>query len=135
MDKKIELRLLAAAAAASTRAYAPYSGFRVGAAMLCSGGRSIATGCNVENASFGLTVCAERMALYRAVADGHRRFGALAVVCAGEAPVPPCGACLQVLAEFCPSGLPIILAASGRLRQIERCTLGVLLPRAFRLKS
>ena len=135
MDNKQERRLIAAAAAACARAYAPYSDFRVGAALLSAGGRSIAAGCNVENASFGLTICAERAAICRAVADGTKRFSALAVVCSGKKPVPPCGACLQVLAEFCPPGLPVVLASAGRPRKIARYTLGVLLPRAFRLQS
>ena len=118
---------------ARKRAYTPYSKFNVGAVVIDTSGNEI-TGCNVENASYGLTLCAERAALCRAVADGTRRFSALAVVCSGNAPVPPCGACLQVLAEFCPPGLPVVMAAAGRPPKIARYTLGALLPRAFCLK-
>src|SRR5690349_1402627 len=80
-------------------AHAPYSKFKVGAALLDSSGR-VFTGCNVENASYGLTVCAERVALWKAVSGGERKFVALAVVADGERPPSPCGACRQVLWEF-----------------------------------
>lgn len=94
-----EERLLQEAKRAADKAYAPYSGFRVGAALLASDG-ALFTGCNVENASYGLTICAERVALFKAVSEGARSFSALAV----WAPVArwPCGACLQCLAEFAP---------------------------------
>lgn len=91
--------LIAAAIAARALAYAPYSNFAVGAAILGSDGR-IFTGCNIENLSFGLTVCAERVALGTAVAAGIRAFEALAVVADTNLPVSPCGACRQVLSEF-----------------------------------
>ena len=94
-------QLLAAARRAATLAYAPYSKFKVGAALLCADG-SVITGCNVENASYGLTICAERVAIGRAVAEGKRKFVAIAVVALGKKgkEVRPCGACRQVLIEF-----------------------------------
>lgn len=95
-----ELRRLAQQA--SEAAYAPYSHFHVGAALLAEDGR-IFTGCNVENASFGLTVCAERTAIFTAVSARVRRYHALVVVTSNAAPVTPCGACRQVLLEFQPS--------------------------------
>jgi cytidine deaminase len=103
-----------AAAAARTRAYAPYSGFRVGAAVRTADG-SVYTGCNVENASYSLSHCAERVAIHRAVADGHRHLVEVAVVADGAEPVMPCGACRQVMAEF---GVRRVVAATpaGRVR-------------------
>ncbi|WP_211229981.1 cytidine deaminase [Desulfovirgula thermocuniculi] len=98
MDSWAE-KLIAAALLARERAYAPYSSFKVGAALLTARGK-IYTGCNVENASYGLTVCAERVALYNAVSEGEREFTALAIVSDGPSITVPCGACRQVLAEF-----------------------------------
>ncbi len=122
-----EARLVAAAVEARGRAYAPYSGFMVGAALLSKGGR-VFTGCNVENVSYGLTVCAERVALFKAVSEGVREFEAIAVAC-GDAPCSPCGACRQVLYEFAPA-LKVILA-DGEGRWWEVVSLSDLLPRGF----
>ncbi len=94
-----DVDLLAAATTARARAYAPYSQFAVGAALECDDG-TIVSGCNVENASYGLTMCAERTALFAAVASGRTRFRAIAVAGPPGVTTPPCGACRQVLAEF-----------------------------------
>ena len=132
MSPELRQALVRKAMAARRQAYAPYSGFAVGAALLAADGRVFA-GCNVETASFGLTLCAERTALTSAVAAGRRRFQALALAAdAGTAPMP-CGACLQVLAEFCGPGLPIIAAWTRDPAHPVLTTLGRLLPRAFRL--
>ena len=93
--------LLKLAAEARHNAHAPYSRFRVGAALLTADGR-VFTGCNVENGSYGLTVCAERVAIFNAVSAGVRDFVAMAVVADTRTPTPPCGACLQVMQEFAP---------------------------------
>jgi cytidine deaminase len=95
----VTARLVQAALAAREKAYAPYSGFRVGAALLTGTGR-IYDGCNIENSSYGLSCCAERVALFKAVSEGDRDFLALAVASGSGDHCPPCGACRQVLAEF-----------------------------------
>jgi cytidine deaminase len=110
-------------------AYAPYSGFAVGAALRTSGGLVI-RGCNVENASSGLTVCAERNALFAAVAAGEREFDAIAIAGPPGAGAPPCGACRQVLIELAPDLVVYFRDAKGRV--IER-TLEQLLPDSFAL--
>ena len=114
------------------RSYAPYSRFCVGAALLTREGR-IFQGCNVENASYGLTLCAERTALGTAVAAGHRRFTALAVASSGQTAPMPCGACLQALAEFCRPNFVIVTTAARNPTAIAVYSLKDLLPRAFRL--
>lgn len=119
--------LIARAMAARLHAHAPYSRFPVGAALLTAGGRVI-PGCNVENASYGLTCCAERSAVFAAVAAGEREFLALAVVADTPGPVSPCGACRQVLAEFNPR-LRVILANLQGAMQVT--TVAELLPGAF----
>lgn len=101
-------RLVAAARAARDRALAPYSGFKVGAALLTADG-AIWGGCNVENASYGLTMCAERVALLKALSEGDRHFAMLAVVADTAAPTPPCGPCRQLVWEYC-GDIPVILA-------------------------
>jgi len=120
--------LIEAATKALEHSWSPYSGFRVGAALRTRSG-GIYCGTNVENASYGLTACAERVAVFKAVSEGERDFVALALVCDGEEPVPPCGACLQVLREFA-EDLPMAL---GNLRGARSTTsLGDLLPAPFR---
>jgi cytidine deaminase len=119
--------LLDAARAARLHAHAPFSGFQVGAALETADGR-IVTGCNVENVTYGLTICAERVALFKAISEGLRQFTRIAIVADTEAPTPPCGACRQILWEF-GGDLEIIL---GNL-QIEtgRYRLKDLLPLPF----
>lgn len=121
--------LIAAALAARHQAYAPYSKFLVGAAVLIPQGK-IFTGCNVENASYGLTICAERAAIFSAVASGFRQFSLLAIATTGG--TPPCGACRQVLAEFAPD-LPVLLVDADQPDQPRTASLLDLLPRAFRM--
>ena len=121
--------LFEAAAKAQARAYAPYSNFQVGAALAFADG-SVVTGSNVENVSFGLTLCAERTALVKAVSDGMREFIALAVVGGDQTPAAPCGACRQVLAEFCAPDMPVFYARLTGGQSIAT-TLGALLPQAF----
>jgi cytidine deaminase len=122
--------LVAAARAARDRAYAPYSGFRVGAALLTSQG-DVITAANVENASYGLAICAERSAVVAAVAAGSRSFRAIAVAGNGPDPVTPCGACRQVLREF-PRGRELeVLCAGESGDALLTTTLGELLPESF----
>jgi cytidine deaminase len=119
--------LLARAAEAARRSYSPYSRFPVGAALLCAGGR-VVTGTNVENRSYGLAICAERTAIFTAVAEGLGDFEAIAISCPeADYPVAPCGACRQVLSEFCRADTPVIFA--GKDGKAVRTTLGELLPR------
>lgn len=100
LDTDLRERIVSEARKAREQAYAPYSGdFKVGAAVLTEAGE-IFSGCNVENASFGATVCAERVAVFKAVSAGHRRIQAVAVIAETSDPIPPCGMCRQVIAEF-----------------------------------
>lgn len=122
-------QLLAAATAAREEAHAPYSNFLVGAALLTEDGQ-IVQGCNVENASYGLTICAERNAVFAAVAQGHRQFQAIALATVGG--VTPCGACRQVLAEFC-DDLPILILDVEQPHHVTETSLAVLLPGRFKL--
>jgi cytidine deaminase len=124
-------RLIAAARLAAKAAYAPYSKFRVGAAVLTRSGR-IHTGCNVENASYGLSNCAERTAIFKAVADGRREIVAVAVYTPTRQPTPPCGACRQVINEFGPRAV-ILCTCNSRVRL--ETTLDQLLPGAFGSKQ
>ncbi len=120
-------KLVSAAVAARGRAYAKYSDFSVGCAILDRHGK-VYTGCNVENASFGLTVCAERNAVAQAVLQGERPWRACVI--ASDQGQPPCGACLQVLAEFC-SDLLLFLVAVQRQSQVTEVRLSELLPTKF----
>jgi cytidine deaminase len=122
--------LLARAESARQSAYAPYSGFRVGAALRTAGG-DIYAGCNVENASYGLAICAERTAVFRAVCDGRREFSALAIVVEGEALAKPCGACRQVLAEFADD---LVIVLGNTTGAVETHNLKELFPLPFRLR-
>ena len=119
--------LLDRALAARESAYAPYSGYRLGAAVRGVSGR-VYTGCNVENASYGLTICAERVAVFQAIAAGERELTALALVADGPEPPTPCGACRQVLREFA-ADMPIHVANLAGARHTYR--LADLLPDAF----
>ena len=117
---------------AMTHAYAPYSGFRVGAALLCSDG-SVYEGCNIENAAYSPGVCAERTAIFKAVFEGHRDFTAIAV-CGGKDGIvtgffPPCGVCRQVMAEFCGPDFEIYMIGPGD--SYQKATLAQLLPFGF----
>jgi cytidine deaminase len=119
--------LVAEARAARDRAIAPYSHFKVGAALRLKDGRTV-TGCNVENASYGLTVCAERVALLKALSDGFREFTMIAVVADTDSPTPPCGPCRQLLWEYC-GDIPVVLAnLQGIVAQHQ---LSALLPFPF----
>jgi cytidine deaminase len=124
--------MLRRAREAAERAYCPYSGFRVGAAVLMARPEQatgeIFAGCNVENASYGLTICAERSAVAQGVAAGRRRLLAVVVYTPTETPTAPCGACRQVLAEFGPDAEVFSFGASGRR---SRSIVGALLPDAF----
>jgi cytidine deaminase len=113
--------------AAMERAYAPYSNFRVGAALLASDG-SVSEGCNVENAAFPAGICAERSAVSAAVARGNRSFETILITTEAEEPTPPCGMCRQVLEEFSPHMLVVSVTRDGRE---ARWTLDELLPKAF----
>ena len=129
-----DLRLIAAARRAARRSHSPYSRFPVGAALLTARG-AIVTGCNVENGSYGLTLCAERTAVVRAVAEGHTQFRKLAIVAGSGQAAYPCGACLQVVSEFCPKSLVILLAPLRGTGRVTRTTLGKLLPQAFTFRA
>lgn len=124
-----ERELIDLAFEAKTRSYSPYSHFSVGAALLCEDG-SIYLGCNIENASYGATNCAERTAIFKAVSEGKTKFLMLAVA-ADEIPLP-CGICRQVISEFCGNDFPIIVATRT---ETKKFTLGDLLPNAFSAES
>jgi cytidine deaminase len=131
LNREQQRSLLVAAAEVAEHAHAPFSKYAVGAALLTPGGDMYA-GCNVENASFGLTICAERAAVFSAIASGERQFAALALVTDDGA--APCGACRQVLAEFCDE-LPVYIASRGALDQPRLAMLSDLLPERFRPPS
>lgn len=122
-----EEKLIAAARQAREHAHAPFSEFRVGAAVRTKSGRTF-SGCNVENASYGLTICAERVAIFKAISEGEREFDAIAVVTDADALTPPCGACRQIIWEFC-GDVPVVLA--NLKGKVERESSSKLLPRPF----
>jgi cytidine deaminase len=128
LDESVAEKLRAAALAARERAYAPYSGFKVGAAVL-SGSGKVYAGQNVENASYGLSICAERSAIFAMVAAGERSFKAVAIATQNPKPVGPCGACRQVLREFSPGDARVLLVTIGG--QKAEHTLAELLPLDF----
>lgn len=130
----MDTKLVKMAIQARDKAYAPYSGFKVGAALLAEDG-IVYTGCNIENASFGATVCAERVALFKGVSEGQGSFTAIAIAGGRETVgnTPPCGICRQVLAEHCSPSLSILIATDGEGAYVKT-TLGELLPNSFDLK-
>jgi cytidine deaminase len=121
------MSLVDAARTVRLHAHAPYSGFKVGAALETPDG-IIITGCNVENATYGLTICAERVAVVKAISEGHTKFTRIAIVADTDAPTPPCGACRQILWEF-GGDLEIILANLKEVKATHR--LAALLPLPF----
>lgn len=119
------------AAAARKNSVAPFSKFRVGASILTRGG-DIIGGCNVENATLGLTVCAERVALWKALSEGHRRFNAVCVTTGAARPTPPCGACRQLLWEFC-GDVPVFMINTRGVSNTS--SMSDLFPEAFSKKN
>jgi cytidine deaminase len=120
-------RLVAAARQARRRAHANYSGFKVGAALETADG-TIITGCNIENATYGLTMCAERVAMFKALSEGHRTFRRIVIVADTDAPTPPCGSCRQILWEFA-GDIEVTLA--NLRRETARYQMSDLLPLPF----
>lgn len=127
INKTQHQQLLAAARAVRENAVATFSGFKVGAALLTADGQVI-TGCNVENATYGLTICAERVAMFKALSEGHRKFVAVAVVADTASPTPPCGACRQILWEF---GGDLEVVLGNLTEEKSRLRLAKLLPLPF----
>src|SRR5437667_8721150 len=120
-------KLIRAAKKAKSHSYSPYSGFRVGAAVLTTS-QEIFTGCNIDNRSFSLTICAERTALFKAVSEGHKKFKALAISSDSKQFIPPCGACRQVIFDLA-SNIDIIMTNSGKKTVLLKA--GTLLPKPF----
>jgi cytidine deaminase len=129
MAKVTKLELVVAAASVREQAVAPYSHFKVGAALLTRAG-AVISGANVESASYGLTCCAERVALFKALTEGHREFTAIAVVTGAPGGSMPCGACRQLLAEYAPTA-QVWVAGVGALRRVREFRVADLLPLAF----
>lgn len=121
-------QLIQEAERAKKKAYAPYSTFTVGAALLTKDG-TVYHGCNIENAAYSVTVCAERVAIFKALSEGVNEFSALAVTANTDHPIAPCGACRQVITEHCQKEMKVIMANSKR--ETHECTVGQLLPFAF----
>lgn len=113
-------------------AYVPYSKFPVGAALITKNG-NIFTGCNIENASYPLTNCAERTAMFKAISEGEKEFDTIVVTADTEGPVSPCGACRQVMAEFCAADMPVVL--TNKKGDMKTMTVSELLPGAFKEKD
>ena len=131
LSAKDASRLVAAATAAREKASAPYSRFKVGAALLAEDG-TLFGGCNVESASYGLTVCGERTAVFKAISEGARKFRAVAVVTSASKPTPPCGACRQVLWDQC-GDIDVVMATTGG--KLSKARLAALLPNAFEFRG
>ena len=129
--KTKEKKLIEQAETAREKAVAPYSKFKVGAALATKSG-TIYTGCNIENASYGLTMCAERVAVFKAVSEGEKEFESIAIVADTDELTPPCGPCRQIIHEFC-GDIPVILA--NLKGETETVPMNELLPRAFDVKS
>ncbi len=127
-------KLLSTAHTAMQNAYAPYSFFKVGAALLCNDGY-IFSGCNVENSSYGLTICAERAAFFSAVANKHTGFTAILIIADSDILPYPCGACRQVMAEFCNPDFKIFVVANKNRNIAEVQTLASLFPKSFTLQD
>ncbi len=132
LDEQVIQNMLTLARQARERAYTPYSHFRVGACLMDVNGR-FHLGCNIENAAFTPTNCAERTALFKAVSEGVREFSAIAIVWDGDAKAVPCGVCRQALSEFCPPDMPII--CGDNTGDYDVYTLSALLPAAFGQKD
>jgi len=135
VEKAMLLAMMAAAKDVRERAYAPYSGFKVGAAVVGGTGKKVYLGCNVENASYGLTLCAERVAICRAISEGEKTISAVVVVGGEKAPARPCGACLQVMAEFAPKNEPLVIVTCTASDTYTQATLADYLPIPFTLRS
>ena len=120
-------QLIETAKAARLQSVAPFSNFLVGAAVKTEGGK-VYTGCNVESASYGLTVCAERVAIWKALSEGERKFTELAIVADTSSLTPPCGTCRQIIHEFCGDATIVLANLRG---ETQTCTIDELLPRAF----
>lgn len=128
MDDTIRKDLVDKATAMLDKAYVPYSHFPVGAALISKSGEVFA-GCNIENASYGLSNCAERTAIFKAVSEGHTSFDYLVITGNTEGPISPCGACRQVMAEFCEADMPVLL--TNKKGKVKETTVKELLPGAF----
>lgn len=128
INEKMERELVRRAVAAKEFSYSPYSHFRVGAALLTESGK-IYTGCNIENAAYTPTNCAERTAVFKAVSEGERKFAAIAVAGDAQDYTAPCGVCRQVLLEFCDTEFWVLMVGKGE--DYKKMSLGELLPEAF----
>ena len=127
MNTEQQNKLIKAATEARERAVAPFSGFRVGASLLTKDGE-VFTGCNIENASYGLTMCAERVAIFKAISEGKREFQKIVIVADTEDLTPPCGACRQIIWEFCGDVEIVLTNLQGKTETIQ---MRELFPRAF----